>query len=129
MIVCRNTQNLNEVAPAPVCSCSGAGTTTWKFCWRIPGDHSSLAKTMVYGQSQRGRPLQEKISLRALRLNLKKKSASGRAANGSSSAQSNRKAAKLCTPGHSKAICRNHSNANQIYSKWNDPLDLANAKN
>src|SRR5213075_3090527 len=30
-----------------------------------------------------------------------------------------KKAAKLWTAGRSKAICQNHSNANQICSKWN----------
>src|SRR5437016_6491387 len=40
-----------------------------------------------------------------------------------------KRAARLCTPGHSRAICRKHSNANQIYSKWNGPLVLADARN
>ncbi len=57
MMGCEKTRNLHEVASAPVCSCSGAGTIKSKFFWRILADHSSLAKTTAYGQSQRARLL------------------------------------------------------------------------
>src|SRR5205823_1008388 len=116
-----STQNPNEVESAPACSCSGAGKTNLKFCWRIPADPSTSKKTTAHGQSQRARRLREKICSHALRLNSKRRSVSAPKlfATTLSSAQSYKRAAKLCTAGRSKVICQNHLNANQICSKWN----------
>src|SRR4029077_17226741 len=121
MIVCWGIQNLDEVAPARACSCSDARTINWKFFWRIPADHSSLAKMTACGQFRRARRLREKICLHALRLNLRKRSVSAPKAVwiGLRLGGSNKKGAKLCMPGHSKAICRNHLSRNQTCSKWN----------
>src|SRR6266496_1335775 len=121
MTGCGNTRNLNEVASAPVWSCSGARTIKSKFFWRILAGHSSPAKMTACVQFRRARLLREKICLHALRLNLRKRSVSAPKVfwTGSRLGGSSKKGAKLCMPGRSKAICRNHSSRNQIYSKWN----------
>jgi len=76
MTSCAKTRSLHEVGSALVYSCFGAGTTNSKFCWCIPVGHSSLAKTTAHGQFQKAKLLQAKIYFGALKLNLRKSSAS-----------------------------------------------------
>lgn len=75
-------ENRGEVASAPGCSCFDVKAARWKCSLCIRVGRSLSKKMKVPGQFQKARLLQAKIYCDALKLSLKKNSASGRAGTG-----------------------------------------------
>ena len=131
VIVCRKTQNLREAESAPGLLMFRRKRGAFEVLLAHPGGPFFTRKddgawTIPKGEAAPGEDFltraqiefEEEVGFRPESFGI-----------GLSSAQLNKRAAKLYMPGRSKAICHHRSSSNRICSSWNGHHTRANTKN